>query len=198
MDGMSLLDRIVALDRQLFLSINGAHAPWADVVMAIVSERWTWVPLYLFLLYVIQRRHGWAGLGWAVPVIAVLIFCSDTGSVALFKNTVQRLRPCHQPELQGLVHLVNGHCGGRYGFVSSHASNHFAIAAFMAGVLRGTPRWGMVLLMAWAALIAYSRVYLGVHFPADVAVGGLYGLAVGGAFYVLYRWVLYRIGCIMR
>jgi len=194
MVGMSLLDHLGALDRSAFLALNGMHAPWADALMVALSEMLVWVPLYLFFLYLVQRRFGWKGLAWSVPVIALMVFLSDTGSVVLFKNTVQRLRPCHEPALQGLVHLVDGHCGGRYGFVSSHASNHFAIAAFMAGLLRGRPRWAGPALFAWAAVIAYSRVHLGAHYPGDVLVGGLFGLTVGSCMVPIFRHLAKRFG----
>ena len=193
MVALSLLDQLQAWDRSAFLAINGLHAPWADAVMHTVSAMGTWVPLYVFLLAIIQRRFGWKGLAWSVPVIALMIFASDTGSVVLFKNNVQRLRPCHAPELQGLVHLVNDHCGGRFGFVSSHASNHFAIAAFMTGILHGVPRWGAPALLAWALGVAYSRIYLGVHYPGDVLVGALYGFTVGSLVFVIFRHLARRL-----
>lgn len=184
---MSVLDHILDLDRRAFLLINGCHSPWADVLMEGISEMLVWVPLYAFLLWQLQRRTGWRGLGWGILVVAAMIFASDTGSVVFFKNTFQRLRPCHAPELQGMVHLVNDHCGGRFGFVSSHASNHFAIAAFMAMVFGGAPRWAAPALLAWAAMVSYSRIYLGAHYPGDVLVGGIYGLTVGIIAFGIFR-----------
>lgn len=184
------METLEALDREAFLAINGWHAPWADGPMLVVSEMITWFPLYLVFLFLIQRRFDRRGLWWAIPVLGLMILCSDKGSVILFKETVQRLRPCHEPTLQGMVHLVKEGCGGRFGFVSSHASNHFAIALFMIGVLGGRPRWAIPALLAWASLVAYSRVYLGVHYPGDVLVGGLYGAFVGILFAVLFRRVV--------
>lgn len=183
------METLEALDRAAFLAINGWHAEWADDVMLAASARFTWIPLYLLFLFLLQRRFGWKGLLWAAPTIAVMVLCSDSGSVLFFKETVQRLRPCHEPLLNGLVHLVPENCGGQFGFVSSHASNHFAIALFMIGALRGIPKWAPSMLLFWAALIAYSRVYLGVHYPGDVLVGALYGALIGSIF----AWIFHRI-----
>lgn len=184
---MSIWERLGAVDREAFLAINGAHAHGLDVVMEAVSSMVLWFPFYAFLLWLILRRHGDRAFAWSLLIIALMILCSDKGSVMLFKETVQRLRPCHEPSLAGLVHLVYKDCGGRFGFVSSHASNHFAIAVFMIGVLRARPPWAIAALLFWAGAIAYSRVYLGVHYPGDVLVGGLYGAAVGAVAVLAFR-----------
>lgn len=185
-----MLEHLEALDRSAFLAINGWHAAWADELMLLVSGKSTWIPLYVFLLFLLQRRLGWRGLVWAVPVIGLMILCSDQGSVQLFKESVHRLRPCHEPTLSGMVHLVPEGCGGQYGFVSSHAANHSAIAFFMIGILGGRPRWSIPALVIWAALVGYSRIYLGVHYPGDVLVGSLFGASVGIIFAVALRRIL--------
>ncbi|MBK6832242.1 MAG: phosphatase PAP2 family protein [Flavobacteriales bacterium] len=139
-------------------------------------------------MLLLQRRWGWKGLGISVLSIALMILVADSGSVVLFKNTVQRLRPCHTADLSGLIHMGGTECGGRFGFVSSHATNHFAIAVFMIGVLQYVPRWSGIVLIAWAAFVSYSRIYLGAHYPGDVLVGALYGSLVGFIFFRIFRW----------
>lgn len=189
---MSWTDSILAADRAAFLAVNGAHSAAADSWMSFLSDPLMWVPLYLFFLVLVKVRWGWRGLWWSLPVAALMILFSDTGSVLLFKETVQRLRPCHATDLQGMVHLVDDHCGGLYGFVSSHAANHFAIAVFMGGMLQHRPRWGVVALLLWAGLIGYSRVYLGAHYPGDVIVGALYGALIGALAYGLFLTIHQR------
>ena len=185
-----MLEHLEALDRSAFLAINGWHAAWADELMLLVSGKSTWIPLYVFLLFLLQRRLRWRGLAWSVPVLGLMVLCSDQGSVQLFKESVHRLRPCHEPTLSGMVHLVPEGCGGQYGFVSSHAANHSAIAFFMIGILGGRPRWSIPALVIWAALVGYSRIYLGVHYPGDVLVGSLFGASVGIIFAVALRRIL--------
>jgi undecaprenyl-diphosphatase len=124
------------------------------------------------------------------PVILFFIILgitlSDQISVHLFKNVFQRLRPCHEPALEGLVHLVNGECGGLYGFVSSHATNSFYVALFSLLFIR--KRWFTILMLLWASVVGYSRIYLGVHYPGDVICGSMLGALVGWGIYKLYMY----------
>lgn len=112
---------------------------------------------------------------------------ADQTSVKLFKDVFERLRPCHQPTIAHLVHVVNDHCGGQYGFVSSHAANTFAFAAFLGGVFAQKVKWFSCVLWVWAAIVAYSRIYLGVHYPGDIIGGALLGILIGRLVYRIFE-----------
>ena len=165
---------MIEFDQWLFLVLNGLHHPMLDGIMKTISERWVWIPFYLVLLYFIVREYGIKSVYVLISVI-VLVALTDQVSVHFFKNTVQRLRPCHEPLIQPLVHLVDGHCGGKYGFVSSHASNVFALAVFISMVMKKNRLFWTCFLLIWASLVSYSRIYLGVHYPLDILCGGLLG-----------------------
>lgn len=164
-------------DKWLFLLINGANHPVLDDIMALVSLKWIWIPLYAFMLFALIKHHRFQSI-YIVLFVVLLVTMSDQLSVHLFKNMFLRLRPCHSADLQGLVHLVNNHCGGQYGFVSSHAANVFGLTFFIGPFLNISQRFWMPFLIFWAIVVSYSRIYLGVHYPFDVTVGALLGIAV--------------------
>ncbi len=178
------------IDEEIFLFINGHHSTLFDNLMWWVSGRFSWLPLYLLLIALLVYRQRWKAVITLV-FIAVLVTISDQSSVHLFKNVFHRLRPCHDPDLQQAVHLVRGHCGGMYGFISSHASNTFAVAVFLRSLFK--TRWITIVLLAWAVLVSYSRIYLGVHYFFDVLAGGLWGALLGWALFGFYRWSLTRL-----
>lgn len=173
-----MIELLKQWDTDLFLFLNGMHTPFGDVVMFYCSEKLTWIPLYIFILYLCIRFFKWKTL-WILLAVTMLITISDQLSVHGFKNVFMRLRPCHEPLLDGLVHTVNNKCGGQYGFVSSHAINHFALASFLAILFKNRISYFAPLIIIWALVVSYSRIYLGVHYPGDVICGGILGVFLG-------------------
>lgn len=182
-----MIDFLHQLDLRLFLILNNLHAPWADIAMSWISSRWIWIPFYLFLIVILSKKFGWR-IVVILLMVGLLILMSDQSSV-LIKESVQRLRPCHVNELKNLVHTVGGKCGGKYGFVSSHASNTFALAFFLIPFLQRIWGYFPVVMIIWALIISYSRIYLGVHYPGDVLGGMLLGIFCG----YICRWIYARL-----
>ncbi len=175
-----MLERI---DQQFFLFLNSLNSPFWDQVMHAISGKLIWIPLYLAILIFLGIRYKRRFLIILLFII-LAVTLADQISVHLFKNLVQRLRPCHEPALEGLVHLFNGECGGQFGFVSSHATNSFNVALISLLLIR--KRWFTISIILWAAVVGYSRIYLGVHYPGDVICGSLLGALVGWSIYNLY------------
>lgn len=180
-----MIETLNQWDQSLFLLLNGWHHEAIDPLMAFISEKWVWIPLYAVLLYLIYQRSGWKGTLWILLAIAILITLSDQFASGFLKPTVARFRPCRTEALLDGVHIVNNHCGGKYGFASSHAANFFALATFMSRFLQ-KPGWTVALFGA-AVITAYSRIYLGVHYPGDVLMGALIGITFASLIWALYH-----------
>jgi undecaprenyl-diphosphatase len=188
-----MIDQIVHLDREVFLAINGLHNGFFDLFFHWYSNKWIWIPFYIFLLYFIVRDYR--KRSWFILIgIALLITLSDQSSVRLFKDVFERLRPCHEPLLEGMVHIVNNKCGGSYGFISSHASNSFAVVGFLWIVYPKKLNILKIVLVVWALLMIYSRVYLGVHYPGDVLAGAVWGGALGLGLGWITLWIMGKVG----
>lgn len=181
-----MIEYLSNIDRIFFLFLNGINSPFWDTVMWYVSGRFTWVPLYLAIIYFIFRKYRWKTL-WILIAIGVVVTLADQFSVHFFKNVFERLRPCHNPDIKELVHLVNGKCGGKFGFVSSHAANTFGVATFLLMLFR--VRWFSIAILLWAAVVSYSRIYLGVHYPGDVLVGSILGALIGWSVWKLFEFI---------
>ncbi len=172
------MESLLALDRTLFEWINsGWSNPVFDALLPYCREKLFWAPLYLFVAVFAWLNHGIRGW-WIIGGLVLAVGLADFTSSTLIKKNVQRLRPCNDPVLQSQVVLRAG-CGSGYSFTSSHAANHFAAAVFLIGALGPLGRWVRFALPAWAALIALSQVYVGVHYPFDVLCGAAVGAVIG-------------------
>lgn len=187
----NITDILVHADQQLFLVLNGLHSPFFDGFMYLMSNKLIWAPWYAFILFLFWKHYKKAF--WIILLmIVLLVTLTDRVSVMLFKDVFERLRPCHEPALEGMVHLVKNHCGGSYGFISSHACNSFGVAILAGSLLRKYYKWMFPTLIGWAVVVSYSRIYLGVHYPGDVLVGALVGCLLGCLVVVIFQRILKR------
>ncbi len=184
---MGLLQNILETDKELFLYLNSFHSDFWDTIMLMVTRKETWLPFYVIILfYIIKNYRGKALL--VLLLLVLVVVASDQFSV-LLKESVQRLRPVHDPEIGPLVHNVLRK-GGLHGFVSSHAANSFAIFVFTSRIFKN--RLYSLLLLFWAILFSYSRICSGVHYPLDIVGGALLGLLIGEVFFRFYLFAANR------
>jgi undecaprenyl-diphosphatase len=179
-----MIEKIKEWDTQLFLMLNSLHTPLMDTAMYWITDRFFWFPFYGLIIFYLIRRYKWQGL-WMIITIVLAITLADQIASAFFKPYFLRSRPCYEESIGQLVHLVRG-CGGRYGFVSSHASTTFAFAMLMWLLLRNTHS-SVSYLFYWAFLVSYSRIYVGVHYPLDLFFGALLGIICALLLYSLYK-----------
>lgn len=180
-----MIDKLLQLDTELFLFLNSFHSGFFDQIMWFISGKLSWLPLYALIIFLIIKKFKRKSILVIVSIILVVVI-SDQMSVHVFKDVFQRLRPCHNPQIANLVHIVNNHCGGKYGFVSSHATNTFAIATFISYLFRN--KYMSYSMFLWAIIVSYSRIYLGVHYPGDIFGGALLGIIVGILVYKFYQF----------
>ncbi|PIY11627.1 MAG: phosphatase PAP2 family protein [Flexibacter sp. CG_4_10_14_3_um_filter_32_15] len=190
---MTFIEKLDQLDKQLLLFLNELHHPFMDDLMWYISLKYTWIPLYLGLIFLLYKLFGIKHFWKIIVGILISVALADQFASGFCKPFFERFRPSHNPELENLVHILREYRGGKYGFISSHASTTFSIAFFVFLALKRFTKinWVKVLrygFLFWAVLVAYSRVYLGVHYVGDILAGATAGILI--AWFVFWIYTL--------
>ena len=181
-----MLEELVKYDEQLFLFLNGLGGETWDGFWLFMTNKWSSIPLYAILLFLSIRYFGWKGTAAVLVLVALMITATDQ-LANLFKENVARLRPCHNDTIFEQMRLVKAYCGGKYGYFSAHAGNSFAVATFFSMLFRKELKGLAPILVIWAILVSYSRIYVGVHFPLDVVTGITVGMLLGLLFFFVLK-----------
>jgi undecaprenyl-diphosphatase len=180
------------------LGLNSHHSPFWDGVMLVITHRLTWIPLYIIIIayvFIEKKSEVFNSKTGLKPIqvkflrliyIIVSVGLADRFTSGFMKPYFERLRPCHDPSISNVLHLL-GNCGGQFGFASSHASNSFALALCFYLLYRKTNQFTGILFI-WAALVSYSRVYVGVHYPTDILMGATVGMLISIAIFWLFSY----------
>ena len=178
-----MLEKIKEIDVNLFVYLNSLGSETYDKLWLVITNQLNWTPFFLFLFYLIYKKVGGKQTLYLLLFIAILITFTDQ-TTNLFKYTFQRLRPCNNPELKGVIREVMSRQS--YSFFSGHAANTMAVATFLYFVLRRYFKY-IGFLFLWPLIFAYSRIYLGLHYPGDILTGYFFGALFGSLLYLVYR-----------
>lgn len=186
-----MIDYLEGIDRMIVLTVNGWNNSFLDAFFWFISQRITWIPLYILIAFFAWKTLPKKQLVIFVILTILCVALADLVSVHLFKNVFLRYRPSHHADLTERLHFylkANGefYKGGMYGFVSSHAANFFALATFVSlslNVVYPKLKW---FLFSIAFLVSFSRLYQGVHYASDLFAGALLGISIA---FILYRFV---------
>ena len=191
METGNILNTINDADRDLLTTINFDGPTGYDFFWAIYSDKWTWIPFILVIVYCLLRPGNWKHRLLIIGSVALLFLLSDFVVSSFIKNVICRPRPSHDPAVMSLLSYVNDYRGGAYGFPSNHASNGFATATFLALLFRN--RWVTLSAFLWAVGSCSSRMYLGVHYPTDILCGALLGTLFAFLVFILYKKAAKRL-----
>lgn len=183
-----MLEKIIDLDKELMVFLNGLGSEKWDGLWLIITKQLNWAPIFLFVFYLLQKKIGWKNFGYYVLFTAVMILICDQ-TVNLFKYSFERLRPCNDEEIKGIIRLVK--TSKSFSFFSGHATNSMASTVFGYLILKKYYKHAYLLFL-FPLIFAYSRIYLGLHFPTDVLTGYTFGAIAGFVCYKLYAKFVIR------
>ena len=183
-----ILQWFLQTDNQILLFINGMHSPFFDTFMQCYSGKWIWIPMYLSIYFVVLHDFHWKVMLLCMLGLALTITLADQLGATLIRPWVERMRPSNLDNpIAGLVHIVDGYRGGRFGFPSCHAANTFGLSFFIHYFFRRS--WLSLFLFSWAVLTCYSRMYLGVHYLGDLLTGACIGWISAWLMYHLFLYL---------
>jgi len=185
-----MVDQLLQYDKELFLFLNNLGIPIWDDFWLVITNKLTFIPLYAVLLYLIYKKLGLKSLLLLILVIVALITFTDQVT-NLFKDGFERLRPCREESVKEFMRFIAPRCG-KYGFFSGHSSNTMAVAVFAGLLLKPHYKKLIFILLFWSAIVAYSRIYVGVHYPLDIICGMVFGAFSGFIFYKLQQYLRQR------
>ncbi|PID68725.1 MAG: phosphatase PAP2 family protein [Flavobacteriales bacterium] len=184
-----MLEKVIAYDKEILVYLNSLGNSYWDGFWLFVTNQFYWSPVFLLILYLIFKHYGVKkGIAF-ILITAALVTFSDQ-FVNFTKNYFQRLRPNNDPVLSEIIRLTKR--PGSYSFLSGHSTTSFAATTFIILTLRRHTKYIWFFIL-WPIVFAYSRIYLGVHYPLDIFVGMIVGILIGLLFYRLSLWILKRM-----